>query len=88
VVERLLSAQQSIDEFSKQLPGSRPMALFDFIDKHYRAMFIVGAVFALLSYLTGWVTSMSAMTALTWTMSLVGLLRASRDMSRGDFPDC
>lgn len=63
------------------------MALFDFIDKLYRAMFIVGAVFALLSYLMGWVTSMSAMTLLTWTMSLVGLLRASRDTSRGDFPD-
>jgi hypothetical protein len=63
------------------------MKLLDLLDNHFRAVFVAASVFAAVLYLLGWTSGATALAAANATMVLVHMLRASRDPSRGSFPD-
>lgn len=63
------------------------MQFMDFMDRHCRAIFFVVGVIAVLLYFAGWTSQAYALAGVNGVVTLVGLLRASRDTSRGSFPD-
>lgn len=63
------------------------MQFLDFLDRRFRAILIVVGAVAVLVYLAGWTSQAYALAGVNGIMALVHLLRASRDTSRGSFPD-